>query len=988
MADFDPIPEDRVITITLIIRRNLYGQIDRELGRTLGLDGHPALTLRQINSPQFPENTSMIEYAYLNTTGISGAKLIERILAKNPTFSARIFFQKPSDLICPGHMLSYHIKGTAEHPDNGMVIADLTAQEKGKLIVLLAIRYPSKLFGYGEFSEHNPDGSWDSKYYSTDASTLVRTLLTTDPPIEAKYKNAALYYVKNAFSRKHKTQAKLYKNFLESFIEVLTTVGAAVDIAPANINQTETPNQVNYKEKVNAAAVKAAAKAARDAAYAAKIAAYKANIGENIAKILKEKILDEELLEYLNTPEGIPKLKENLCREVGIEEPITILEYAILNKREPIINGLLSMPNLLERMDKNSNIILHARELHWMNIKVRSFNQYIESPLFTIDGIPMETLYQILYDAVSLTIINLVLKIFEEKGVNPVNLEPGAEDPPLDPTKLDIYYVYYTPQIPVEYSTFMTLYMHARKVFSNNPHHAMGATRDDADAIKGIIAGLHGNITGKELRAIAKKRAEVIHLPTDYIIPPPGPLRDGDPAIEARAFTAAHAHPVLWKGYSKSDELLLKDIFKPDIVVPGQTTQRPSIDAGFCPVCFAFIPHGDACIYMSHKCNPPDIINKTLYNKYKNQSDKIYWCTICNRPCNSHGHYKVSNMFGPVPDNAPNYTGIEIYGHDCRSLGGGGLLEKMGRFDALRKEAKALLPLIGTISHKEARLRLGKAFWNAPITDYRASATALLTAAGWENDPFPVVDEATPVTYGNIPYTGGTLLEGQLTNEVMAAEHLHVGDVLLPEIKREATETFNTLIEENPVIRYRHRKPDGVINLHVGEYSSVHGIFDSLKTHSTALSEATGNFGKCPICPATLHPDEIKYILEELLFDVDEWDAYNRIYIEYKKNYNRVIGLKIAQTADAATLDGGGNNNETDEDESGPVGNVLFPEMTNGECAIVSKKKGGKRPRTIKRIKLRRRVTHSRPIYNVKKGTRKSKSKSHRQSGTRSKSRR
>ena len=97
------------------------------------------------------------------------------------------------------------------------------------------------------------------------------------------------------------------------------------------------------------------------------------------------------------------------------------------------------------------------------------------------------------------------------------------------------------------------------------------------------------------------------------------------------------------------------------------------------------------------------------------------------------------------------------------------------------------------------------------------------------------------------------------------------------------------------------------------------------------------------------------------------------------------MGIRIAEAAFAAIVDGGGINNETVEDESGPVRNNTFPEIENAECAIV---KGGKRPRTIKRIKLRRRVTHSRPIYVVKKGTRKSKNKSHRQSGTRSKSRR
>ena len=971
MADPAHIPAERVQSI----KTSILGSRSAELARHIARIPGPALTPAQINSRQFPGDVSMLEYAYLNVEGVNGVKCIEKILAKKPTFSARIFFQKPKDFICPGYMLSHPIFGSVDHPDDGIVIADLTVEEKGRLIVTLAINYPSNFYYYGDAKAH---GNYSS--IPTMASELVKKLLTTAPlTIHPKYINAALYYVKHAFQRKHKTKALLYPNHTQHFEYALVHTGHAVDIEVATINQTETPAQVSYKEKTNAATAKEAAAAARAAAYAARIETYRANIGGNIAKILKEKVLEAELLAYLNTEEGIPKLKEKLCKEAGIEEQITILEYAILNQRETIVNGLLAMPDLEARMDKDSNIMVHVMANNWAQFKNPSCSQYIESPLFTIADIPMATLYTILHHAVSLTMPTLVLKIFEEKGVNPVNV--GGVDPPLDPTKLNIYYVYYDPH-EHEDRRYMTLYTYAGIISNNNPYPFLGATTDDADTIKDIIKeGFHGDITAKELAAIAKKRAEVEAPAPDFLMPPPGPLRDGDPATEARAVAAARAHPVLWKGFSKTEDLFLKDIFKADVVVPGQTTERPSINAGFCPVCLVFTPRGAGCIYMKHVCNPTDIINKTLYSKYKNPySHTIYWCTVCNRPCSDHGHYKVSNMFGPVPAHAPSYVGIEIYGTACESLGGGGLLEKMGRFDALRKEAKALLPLIGTISHKEARLRLAKAFWNAPMTDYKPAATALLTAAGFENDPFSNIDEGAPVAFGNIPYIGGTLLEGDLTNEVMAAEKLHVGDVLLPEVRHEDIEAANSLDIANPVIRYRHRKPDNTINLHVGEYYSIVGIFNSLASHSTTLAEAGGTFGQCPTCPAILHPDEIKHILNEILFDVDEWDTYNTQYIEYKRNYNRVIGQRLAAAANAAVVDGGGNNNNAIEDESGPVSNNTFPEMDNAECAIV---KGGRRPRTIKRIKLRQRTTRSRPMYVVKKQSRRQ-----RRSSTKKKARR
>jgi hypothetical protein len=859
MATIDPLTAQENMELGFKIERNLLGQV-----RTI----IAPFNLVQINNPRFPkpetaEFISVLEYAYHTSSGPNGAKTIKEILKKNPTFSARIFFVPARrDLIVASDIFSYHTVGEAGHPNGGIRIDDLTAEEKGKLIVILALRYPSKKFGYGAVD----------KSYPSDASVLVRKLLDIDPPVEDKYINAALYYVRHPLPRKAIGPGH-YTLETDRFETVLTD-GGATNIAAANINQglltgTAT-NQVTYKTKANSIASKVAAAAAKAAAAAARLATMRANIGAHIKTILKENILEIELLEYLHSPEGAPKLKENKYKIPGIEVSVTILEFAIFKNMDLIVDGLLTMPDILDKIDKTNTIIKHAVQLDRLMIKNYTFIKYIESPLFTIAGLPNNFLYSLLSDAVVLTIPVLVSKIFEERGVNPVSLDPDVADPPLDPTKLNIYYVYYFPDAFNEQYKFMTLYQLAEKTRVENYFYAQGAREEDAETIKTNIAEVyHGNITAKEQAAIARKREAVTPLAPDFLMPPPGPFRDGDPETEARAVAAAHAHEVLWKGFSKTDELYLKDIFKPDIVVPGETTQRPSIDAGFCPVCLVFIPHGQACIYMSHICNPTDIINKTLYNKYKNEFNKIYWCTICNRPCNSHGHFKVSNMFGPVPANAPNYTGIEIYGQDCRNLGGGGLLEKMGRFDALRKEAKALLPLLGTISHKEARLRLGKAFWNAPITDYRASATALLTAAGWENDPFPEIDEGPPVASANIPYTGGTLLEGELTNEIMTAENLHVGDVLLPEIKREPTEAFNTLEIANPVIRYRHRKPDGVINLHVGEYSSIPGIFNSVASHSTTTAEAEGTFGKCPICPAIIHPDEIKYILDELLFDVD-----------------------------------------------------------------------------------------------------------------------
>ena len=179
----------------------------------------------------------------------------------------------------------------------------LTAEEKCKLIVILALRYPSKKFGYGAVD----------KSYPSDASVLVRKLLDIDPPVEDKYINAALYYVRHPLPRKAIGPGH-YTLETDRFETVLTD-GGATNIAAANINQglltgTAT-NQVTYKTKANSIASKVAAAAAKAAAAAARLATMRANIGAHIKTILKENILEIELLEYLHSPEGAPKLKEN-----------------------------------------------------------------------------------------------------------------------------------------------------------------------------------------------------------------------------------------------------------------------------------------------------------------------------------------------------------------------------------------------------------------------------------------------------------------------------------------------------------------------------------------------------------------------------------------------------------------------------------------------------------------------------------------------------
>jgi hypothetical protein len=694
-----------------------------------------------------------------------------------------------------------------------------------------------------------------------------------------------------------------------------------------------------------------------------------------------------ELIEYLLSPEaaavgpsGKSKLNEKVYTVIGIDVPVTILEYAILAKRDTLVDALLTMPDLLTKIDKDTDIIVHAKLLG-MAIEGYGFKKYTDSALFTVAGITLDKIYELLDYAVRRTLPTLVFKILADRGVNTVN--PGGDDE-ADPTKIDIYHIYFEAWAHPPENRYVTLYRRA-EIIGQYAYEDLEAA---VNLIKDIIAGYNGNITAKEQRAIFKRklidRAAAL---AEFNKPPEGPFRDGEPATEAAAFAVAKEGNTKWAGFSKADEeISLQPIFLEDYQTPEGTTVRPSLDVTFCPLCNDSVGRTAGCAYMYHTCKPEDILDIDLYNKYKitvtdpagQISYKTYWCTICNRIASDHAHYRIANIFGPKPAVNEQQTDFEVFQNDCGHLGGGGLLEKIGRFDAMREECKKLLSegAARKISRKEARLRIGKAFWNAPIAPYVARATALKAAAKWNNDPF-----TTPTT------TVPTVEVEPVFNEIVP--YNDENGTLLPEVLFVPTEaTANTLDPENPAIRYRHRKPNGEIELHEGMYFGANGLFNSLLLHSSFLA---ANFGHCPLCPTVLHPDEIYYILNEIsesenittqqLFD------FNDIYIKYKRAYQmkyylnkeetalkRATAMIAAAYADAfennANAAGGGNKNNNKKNNKRNSQMDTFPQIEDGVCSFFGKTKGGKRPRTIKRIKLRRRVTRIRPLYVVKKQSR------------------
>ena len=95
-----------------------------------------------------------------------------------------------------------------------------------------------------------------------------------------------------------------------------------------------------------------------------------------------------------------------------------------------------------------------------------------------------------------------------------------------------------------------------------------------------------------------------------------------------------------WKGWSRADIEQLNALFE---TKPDARGRIPADNVSVCPVCLKTIVRGEACMYMTHNCKDmPGFYHEELYNKYKDKSGRITWCTMCNRICSAHRHYAIA----------------------------------------------------------------------------------------------------------------------------------------------------------------------------------------------------------------------------------------------------------------------------------------------------------------------------------------------------------
>ena len=353
-----------------------------------------------------------------------------------------------------------------------------------------------------------------------------------------------------------------------------------------------------------------------------------------------------------------------------------------------------------------------------------------------------------------------------------------------------------------------------------------------------------------------------------------------------------------WKGFDRSDLEVFVGSFDLEVTDQMRREGRKASAYSFsvCPVCLEIRPREEGCDYMDHNCNESEgkevLFPTNVYDTYKctdasldDKLGKIFWCVICNRICENHTHFRLRKM----EEAKPSTVNVQITDHaqyfvdDCRSIGGGGVREKVARFAAYRKEAIALQPLVGRISEYEAKERLARAFWDAPL---KAGA----------------LEEADRII-ANQHFFDSLDVFPSTANAVRAAAHVVVEaeanapDVPYPGAVGPSEDNFPTVTDygdDKNVVELNHKNKDGTVVHHkhdAYEAFELPEFMNYVRTTTTDVERSAGaQFGFCPWkpCEARLYPQEIAKALE-LAKDVSAEDraSYTATLLAYTKRFNK-----------------------------------------------------------------------------------------------------
>jgi len=354
------------------------------------------------------------------------------------------------------------------------------------------------------------------------------------------------------------------------------------------------------------------------------------------------------------------------------------------------------------------------------------------------------------------------------------------------------------------------------------------------------------------------------------------------------ALTNTIIAPKAWKGWTKSDATALDEVFN-----------NPH-NFSVCPVCLKHSHRQDGCIYMYHKCTElGGLYNKKLYKMYKSNEGRISWCTLCNRICSNHRHYKLSmhEIKAQLGESGDFVT------TDCRPIGGG-FPEKVQRFRRLREYA---LDLNNTeIDEQTAFNELTEEFWNAPLRREKPVINNLVAKGSWPNtNKFP---------------------ENRRPNNANEAN--------APNIPAPATLVMPTLLEKGfnsismnddiPVLHFHHETTGGIDhNDSLFGVTTLHNfLVEKLKNFGTE------EFGFCiqyPECKARLYPAEIQpHVPDEL-------------YKDYKKKFNAKF-----------------------KNRSGGAKVNFFGEASNAKCVVKGGRRKTRKARNARKTRRARKARKTR----------------------------
>lgn len=341
----------------------------------------------------------------------------------------------------------------------------------------------------------------------------------------------------------------------------------------------------------------------------------------------------------------------------------------------------------------------------------------------------------------------------------------------------------------------------------------------------------------------------------------------------------------MWTGMSRADIDRLNVVF-------GSTADATNLS--LCPVCLKFVLREEGCKYMSHNCKKEGgYYHKGLYERFQNLAGEIMWCSICNRICSEHRHYRLapSHVHHQLH---PFHHGVDIMKGTCKTEkeGGGGPDEKILRFRGFKAVAAEAQEFIGKKPFNDVMDDLVEAMWDAPIVSLTKINMRNLKEAGNFNISSNVFLNVKP----NVNTNGHANANAIRLNATTLQP-------IVRDIETEGAVNAIGMETEGAVVYFRHKTPTGTLVDHMErkEGIGVNSLVQLIQRYAKEFG--TTEFGFCPFgCGAFLYPDEIKPFVPNELFD-DYRKKFNRKMIEQYGVRNRTRTKTIG--AGAASLRGG-----------------------------------------------------------------------------------